>query len=70
MLMEQTAKRILSKLGYEISRIKPDADPSLQSALKSFEELAQDYRNRQCLKLHFGCGPRVLKRLGKHRSGI
>jgi len=57
MLMEQAAKRIFRKLGYEVSRI----NPSLQSGLKSFEELAQDYRNHQPLKLHFGCGPRVLK---------
>ena len=49
-------KRIIEQtfngLGYEITRIGTG---------DGYERLSQKYSNYQCLKLHVGCGPRILK---------
>jgi predicted SAM-dependent methyltransferase len=60
-VIEQAVQRIFKAFGLRISRIMPAADPSLQQGLGDAERLARDYIHRQPLRLHFGCGPRVLK---------
>jgi len=60
--IEKIVKRTINKLGYQITRMEPRSASSISQAnIKGFEELSQNHKNYQCLKLHFGCGPRILR---------
>ncbi|MHA1380660.1 MAG: class I SAM-dependent methyltransferase [Candidatus Helarchaeota archaeon] len=48
---------IFRNLGYEIRKI----DLENRFTTKDSEKLAKDYKKFKCVKLHFGCGPRILK---------
>jgi predicted SAM-dependent methyltransferase len=55
-MLKNIPGRILKKIGFEIIKVKKHTD-NKQDLLR----LSQLGANKQPLKLHFGCGPRVLK---------
>jgi predicted SAM-dependent methyltransferase len=55
-------KKAFRKLGYEIRRLNKIDNASIANFNKhDYYELSERYQHYQPLKLHFGCGPRVLK---------
>lgn len=62
MLIQKIVKQTINKLGYQISKIQPGNGSKLsRTHMDGFERLSEKHKNYQCLKLHFGCGPRILK---------
>jgi hypothetical protein len=55
-MLKNLPKRILRKIGFEITKIEKNAGDK-----NDLLRLSQLGLNKQALKLHFGCGPRVLK---------
>lgn len=61
-MIRSLTKKVFRKLGYEIKKSdKVDTDLNDISNKSDYLELAKRYRSYRPLKLHFGCGPRVLK---------
>ena len=62
MMIRAFAKKVFRKLGYEIKKSN-QVDTALNdiSNKSDYIELAKRYKSYQPLKLHFGCGPRILK---------
>ncbi|MCK5605253.1 methyltransferase domain-containing protein [Candidatus Pacearchaeota archaeon] len=61
-LIRRIAKQAMNKLGYRISKVEPDIGSNLSKTnVNGLEELLENYEHYECLKLHFGCGPRILK---------
>lgn len=60
-MLKNKIKDIIGLTGYTISKkIKPiNASTDIEGA--DFKKLAKDHSNHNPLKLHFGCGPRILK---------
>lgn len=59
--MRKAVKSILRSLGYELRRL-PDSPTLEEPATDSdYRRLEYAAKTKQLLKLHFGCGPRVLK---------
>jgi len=60
--MRKIVKRIISGLGYQISKVEaPSRSNTCHTNPDGYETLRQHYKDYQYLRLHFGCGPRVLK---------
>ena len=51
-LIERIANKTINRWGYQISRIE---------TINGYEDLLQKYKNYHYVKLHFGCGARVLE---------
>jgi SAM-dependent methyltransferase len=57
-----TVARILRPFGYEITRVKKiHASGGLASSASGYERLSRDFSKYHPLKVHFGCGPRVIQ---------
>ena len=55
-------KKTFRRFGYEIRRLdQVDNGLTAKSKKDGYHKLSERYLNYQPLKLHFGCGPRVLK---------
>jgi len=48
-------KNVFYRLGYEINKVKS------KNSSDDYQKLADNYKNIKILKLHIGCGPRILK---------
>ena len=61
-MIRSLTKKVFRKFGYEIKKLSQiDTDLNDISNKSDYLKLSQRYKNYQPLKLHFGCGPRVLK---------
>lgn len=57
--MKRAVKQVLRHLGYELARVSPNSrHPNSADSVVRLSETLKEYRS---LKLHFGCGPRILK---------
>lgn len=62
--MKRVIRKVLGKLGYEVRRLTVDAPPQTTVLVKqtlSVSELLSRIQRSSHVKLHFGCGPRILK---------
>lgn len=57
-MIKKIIASLVKKTGYRLVKIEKRP---VSSKSKGFLELAEDYRSKTVLKLHFGCGPRILK---------
>lgn len=61
-IIGKSANRVLGPFGYEVARIKRiRATGGPASSGHGYEQLSRNYGNYHPLRLHFGCGPRVLE---------
>lgn len=60
-MLKKIIRKIIASFGYSISKnLKPINNPN-EDKNNYIEKLSKEYQKHDTVKLHFGCGPRILK---------